>query len=126
MRKGLILEKGSWGSIRDNGFSANFVFEKHKSIRPEFKSYSEIEAIYPYSLGKVYTPSKKQVYDGIQIETKDLKVCIFNSTIHPLKDIMPHLISELGPRWEKVYMKDKQLDRKHIGIHHWNLKGDNK
>jgi hypothetical protein len=121
LKKGLIVEKGAWGVLYDNGFSANFLFDRHKSIRHEYKSYSEIEAIYPFSFGETYSRSKKMMFDGIQIETKDLKVCIFNSTLHPLKDIIPQLVSELGGRWDKVYKGSEQVDRKNLGVHHWVL-----
>lgn len=117
--RGLLIERGTWGAIYENGLQANFVIERHKSIRHEFKHYSEIEAIYPISFGENYTYSQKRAYDGIQIETSDLKVCIFNSRIHPLKDIIPALISEMGSRWEKVFIKDIPLTPSQLGIHNW-------
>jgi hypothetical protein len=115
---GLLLEKGTWGAIYEEGISANFVYEKHKSIRHEFKPYAEIVGIYPFSFGQVFSGSKKRIFDGIQIETRDLKVCIFNSSIQPLKEIIPMLVSGLGSRWDYVYHKDQPVAHRKMGIHH--------
>lgn len=117
--RGLILEKGTWGAIYENGISAHFTFGRHKSVRNEFVPFGEIEAIYPLSSGVKYSRSKTRVYDGLQIETKDLKVCILSSPRHPVKDIMPALVNQMGARWEKVYIASKPLEPAELGAHHW-------
>lgn len=116
-KRGFLVYRGSWGALYEKGISASFMFRNHKSYWWEFKRFEEIEGIYPWRFSPTRKRNKK--VDGVQIETRDLKVCIFCSRYHPLNKIIPFLVSSFGDRWEDIYKRDDVLLGNDIGVHHY-------
>lgn len=116
-KRGFLVYRGTWGALYERGLSASFMFGTHKSIWWEFKRFSEIESIYPWR----YSPLKKKdrKVDGIQIETRDMKVCVLSARFDPLNKIIPFLVSSYGNRWARVYRRDDVLVGNRIGFHHY-------
>lgn len=116
------VHKNKLCAIYETGIKANFMFEKHKSVLWEFKKFDEIDAIYP--LQTQSSKSKLKRYDGIQIETNDLKVCVFSTRSAGIffPKIIQSLVVQLGNKWDKLFKKNSVVKGKRIGIHHWLVK----
>jgi hypothetical protein len=86
--------------IYENGILAQFCFKNTNPFLKEFKSYDEIYAIYPGSIGT------SQKYFALRIESKDLKVGIIPLPFNLDRKIIPLLEKCFGKDWSKIYRKN--------------------